>query len=121
MARILIVEDDPLLITMYETKFKKENFEVLTASDGMKALEIVKSERVDLVILDFMMPKLSGMDFLKQIRATEGLKNMKILMLSNMNNPAEIEKVKQLGALDFLVKADYTPSQVVEKVKGYLN
>ena len=120
MAKILIVEDDTLLVKMYETKFLRENFEVITASDGEKALEIVKSEPVDLVILDFMMPKLSGMDFLREIRTIEGLKNMRVMVLSNMNNPIEMEKVEQLGVLEILVKADHTPSQIVDKVKKYL-
>lgn len=121
MPRILIVEDDLLLVKMYKTKFEHENFEVVTATDGQEALDIVATDdNINLVILDFMMPRMSGLDFLKTIRQNEKTKDLKVMMLSNMSNPAEIEEVKKLGIVDFLVKADHTPSQIVEKIKSYI-
>ena len=118
--KILIVEDDPLLVKMYMTKFKAEGFNIIHAKDGMDGWEKIKSEKPDMVILDVMMPRMSGKDLLKAIRMTEGIKNLPILMMSNINNPKEIEELKKYGVKEFLVKADNTPNQIVTKVKQYL-
>ena len=120
MARILIVEDDSLLIKMYQTKFAAEGFEILTAEDGEAGWQVIKTQKPDFVIMDVMMPKYSGLQVLEAIRKDDELKNTPVLMLSNLSAPDKMEKAKALGVKEFLIKANYTPSQIVDKVKLYL-
>jgi two-component system, OmpR family, alkaline phosphatase synthesis response regulator PhoP len=119
-AKILIVEDDSLLIKMYQTKFVNEGYEVLVAGDGEQGLKLIRENLPQFVILDFMMPKLSGMGLLELLHADPALSQIPVMMLSNMSQPSEIEKAKTLGAKEFLLKANYTPGQIVEIVKKYL-
>lgn len=117
---ILIVEDDPLLVTMYTTKFKKEGFHVLSASDGEAGLKLATENKVDFMILDVMMPKLSGIDMLTRLRQTPSGKATPTIVLTNLSDQAENERIKNLGVKEYLVKANLTPSEVVGKVKKYL-
>ncbi|NMB56342.1 response regulator [Candidatus Beckwithbacteria bacterium] len=118
--KILLVEDDSLLINMYKTKFESEGFIVLTAGDGEAGLQIIQNQIPDFIVLDYMMPKMSGFEFLQTIKQNQSLKHIPVIMLSNMSNPTEAQKAKQLGVNEFLVKANFTPSQITEKVKQYL-
>lgn len=122
MARykILIIEDDPLLVKMYTTKFSKEGYEVVHAQDGEKGWELVNKEKPDFIIMDVMMPKISGMQLLSGISKNSELAKIPLIMLSNLSQPDKMEKAKKLGAKEFLLKANYTPSQIVEKIKKYL-
>jgi CheY-like chemotaxis protein len=119
-SKILIIEDDPLLVKMYMTKFMMEGYQVVTAGDGEQGFAVAKAEKPNFIIMDVMMPKLSGLQLLEMLRADPELKDLPVLMLSNLSQPAEVEKAKQLGVKDFLIKANYTPSQIVEKVREYL-
>lgn len=117
---ILLAEDDSLLANMYKTKFIKEGFQVLTAEDGEIALKIALEQRVDLIILDIMMPKLSGIDMLKKLRQDPKGAKIPVVVLSNLAQQKEAQEAIQLGVKEFLIKANLTPSQVVIKVKQYL-
>jgi CheY-like chemotaxis protein len=117
---LLLVEDDPLLINMYQSKFSSEGFQVFTATDGEAGLALVKSEKPDIVILDIMMPKLDGIEVLRRIRQDPALKDIPVLMLSNLSEAAKQREAAQLGAKEFLVKANLTPTQVVQKIKQHL-
>lgn len=117
---ILIVEDDPLLVTMYTTKFKKEGFHVLSASDGVSGLKLATENNVDFMILDVMMPKMSGIDMLTHLRQSPTGKDTPTIVLTNLSDQAENERIKNLGVKEYLVKANLTPSEVVGKVKKYL-
>jgi len=119
--RIIIVEDDTLLSKMYATKFTAEGFDVVLALDGEAAVQqIAKQPFPDFMIMDMMMPKLSGIQVLERMRATPQFAKTPVLILSNLSDPVQIQKVKQLGVVDYLVKANYTPSQIAEFVKTYL-
>jgi DNA-binding response OmpR family regulator len=117
---VLFIEDDPLLLKMYETKFKSEGFRVLSAQDGEEGLNLATKEKVDLIILDIMMPKLSGLDMLEKLRAQAGGKSHVVIVLTNLTNEEEIKRAMDLGVKEYLVKADLTPTQVAAKVKAYL-
>jgi two-component system alkaline phosphatase synthesis response regulator PhoP len=119
-GKILLVEDDQTMVKMYATKLLKENFQVEVASDGEQALEKVKSQKPGLVVLDLMIPKIGGMEVLAQLRADPKTRSLPVLILSNLSQDADIQKAKQLGVKEFLVKANFTPSQVVEKIKQYI-
>ena len=114
---ILLVEDDPFLIDIYTTKLKESGFAVEVASDGESALRKIKEKEPPLVILDIVLPQLDGWEILRQIKSDPKLKNIKIIILSNLGQKEEVEKGVSLGATKYLIKAHYTPSQVVEEVK----
>lgn len=117
---LLLVEDDPLLVTMYQTKFSAEGFQVFTATDGVVGLQLAKSQQPDIIVLDIMMPKLDGIEVLRIIRQDQGLKNIPVLMLSNLSELAKQKEAMELGAKEFLVKANLTPTEVVTKIKQHL-
>lgn len=115
MKKILLVEDDPFLIDIYTTKLKEENFEVVVADDGDKALEFVEKEKPDLVLLDIVLPNKDGWEILKEIKAKN--KKIKVIILSNLGQKEEVEKGLNLGAEKYLIKSNFTPSEVVEEIK----
>jgi DNA-binding response OmpR family regulator len=118
--RILIVEDDPLLVKMYTTKFSREGFAVVSAQDGEEGLEAALNTPIDFMILDVMMPRLSGIDMLERLRANPKGKDIPAIVLTNLTQKEEAVKLQALGVKEYLVKASLTPSEVVEKVKQYL-
>lgn len=117
---ILLVEDDPLLVKMYSTKFTKEGFNIIFAEDGEEGLKLALSQKIDFLLLDVMMPKLSGIDLLTKLRQDPKGKDIPVLVFSNLTQQEEAQKALGLGAKEYLIKANFTPSQLVEKVKKYL-
>jgi len=117
MKKILLVEDDPFLIDIYTTKLKLENFDLLIAKDGEEALEKIKNDKPILVILDIVLPNIDGWQVLKQITEIDGAEKMKILILSNLGQKEEVEKGLKMGADKYLIKSNFTPSQVVKELK----
>lgn len=120
---ILLVEDDQILIKMYTRKFEKEGLKVLAALDGQQGLQIIQNtrEKPNVVLLDVMLPKMNGFDLLEKIKANPITKDIPVILLTNLaGNQEDREKGKRLGAADYLVKSDLTPTQIVEKVKSYL-
>jgi len=125
VKQILLVEDDPFLIDIYATKFKEEGFQVEVANDGEEGLRKLKEgegneEKFDLLVLDIVLPHVDGWEILKEIKASEKLKNLKIVILSNLGQKGEVEKGVKLGATKYLIKAHYTPSEVVAEIKQLL-
>lgn len=116
MKKILLVEDDPLLLDIYTTKLKQSGFQVSVVEQGEKTLAAIESERPDLVLLDIVLPHMDGWEILRQVRAQEKLKAIPIVILSNLGQKEEIEKGLSLGADKYLIKAHYTPSEIVEEV-----
>ena len=121
MSKILIIEDDPLLSKMYKTKFTSEGFEVETAEDGEIGLKIAMEGKPDFVILDIMMPKLSGIEFLKRLRQNQVGADVPVIVLSNLSEKKEMEEARRLGVKEYLIKSSLTPKDIVEKVRGYLS
>lgn len=120
MTKILLVEDDMALRDIYSTRFMAEGYEVVTASDGEQALTVAVKEKPDLIVLDIMMPKISGFDVLDILRTTPETKEAKIIIMTALSQPTDVEKGKQLGADEYLVKSQVTLTDVVEKVKEIL-
>ena len=108
------------MASMYSAKFEMEAFVVLRAADGMEGLELIKKQRPDIVLLDVVMPKMDGFEVLRQLRATPETANLPVILLTNLGQSSDIEKGLALGASDYIVKANYTPAQVVAKVKEHL-
>lgn len=120
MAKILLIEDDPFLTNMYKTRFASEGHEVMIAQDGETALNTLKQTPPNLVILDFMLPKLGGFAILEEMQKTDVLKKIPVVVLSNLTDEASVKRAKELGVKEFLMKAQHTPTQVFEAVKKYL-
>jgi len=118
---ILLVEDDPFLTDIYQKKLKSSGFEVLLALDGEKAFEALAEKPVDLVLLDIVLPKMEGWTVISKIKENEKWKNIKVVFLSNLSQKEEVDKGMKLGADRYLIKAQYTPSQVVKEIKALLN
>ena len=109
---ILIVEDDPVLLKMYTEKFGFEGFRVLNAKDGEEALRVAMSEVVDIILLDIMLPRMSGTDFLERFRTSLKGKDVPVVALTNLAEEQEKQKALNLGVKEYLVKAMQTPEQV---------
>lgn len=120
MAKILLVEDDPFLTTMYKTRFTSEGHEVMTAQDGESALNILRKTPPNLVILDVMLPKLGGFSVLEEMQKTDTLKKIPVVVLTNLADEESMKKAKEFGIKEFLVKAQHTPTQIFETIKKYL-
>ena len=120
MKSILLVEDDPFLVEIYTTKFKEAGFSVAVATDGKESLKKMKEKVPDLLLLDIVLPDLNGWEVLGEIKKDDKLNNLKIVILSNLGEKDEVEKGLKLGVKKYLVKARYTPSEVVEEVKKIL-
>ena len=117
MKKILLVEDDPLLIDIYTTKFKERGFDVMVVNRGEKVLEIVRGKKPDIVVLDIVLPHQDGWSVLSQIKEDKNLKSTKVVVLSNLGQKEEVEKGLKLGAAQYIIKAHYTPSQVVQEIE----
>lgn len=120
MSKIMLVEDDVALRDIYSSRFEAEGYKVVTAADGEEALTIAVKEKPDLILLDVMMPKISGFDVLDILRNTPETKTTKIIVMSALSQTADMEKGKSLGADEYLVKSQVTLSEVVEKVKAII-
>jgi len=121
MAKILLVEDDQLIVRLYTKKLTKDGFDVVVANDGNEGMVKVRNEAPDLILLDLMMPKASGFDMLQELQAAPQLKNVPVVVLTNVSAEADEAKARALGATDYLVKANNPPDVVLERVKELLS
>jgi DNA-binding response OmpR family regulator len=117
---LLLIEDDPLLISIYATRFEKEGFEVQVVDSGEKVLKLLGKVNPSLIVLDIVLPYVDGWEILEAIPKHENLKETKVVVLSNLGEKDDIEKGINLGADRYLIKANYTPTQVIAEVKNLL-
>lgn len=120
MAKILLIEDDSLIIKIYSTRLKADGYTVISAENGQQGLELAENELPDFILLDIMMPEVDGFTVLEKIRSNPSLKNTPIIVYSNLAQEAEMERAKQLGANEFIVKANISPTELVQKIKAYV-
>lgn len=121
MAKILLVEDDEMLHSMYTQKFEKEGYEVLSAYNGADGVKKAQTEKPALILMDIIMPKMDGFVALKKLKKKEETKDIPVIMLTNLGQEEDVKKGKELGASDYFIKANHTPAEVVAKVKELLN
>ena len=120
MKKILVAEDEEVLLNVLKDRFEAEGWEVTTARDGEEAVESIKKTRPDLVLLDLLMPKKDGFEVLKEIRGDPEFKTLPIIVvLSNLGSDEDIKKALSLGANDYFVKTQHPMSEIVEKAKKY--
>ena len=121
MSKVLLVEDDSLLIDIYSTKLKEAGYELEVVSDGSQVVDTAKTYKPDLILLDIVLPQMDGWEILKSLKEDESTKGVKVLVLSNLGQKEEIEKGFKLGAVQYLIKAHYTPTQVVQEIEKLLS
>lgn len=114
---LLIVEDDKFVALAYKDAFAREGFVVTMAYDGVEALEKIRSESPDIVLLDMLLPLKNGFEVLSDTKLDSKTHNVPIVVLTNLNQDADKKKCLELGAKDFLIKSDHTLKEVVSKVK----
>jgi len=119
--KILLIEDDPFLLSMYSTKFELEEFKVICADDGEEGLKLARSSAPTIILLDILMPKMDGFEVLKELKKDKLTRHIPVILLTNLNQKDEIEKGLALGADDYLIKAHFMPSEVVEKIKKIID
>lgn len=121
MAKILLVDDDALLVRMYQKKLENDGYIVATADDGESALQRVQELKPDLILLDIIMPKLNGLDVLAILKDNQATANIPVILLTNVGGSDEdAARGLEMGAVAYLVKASNRPKAVVEKVKEIL-
>ncbi|MFH0819547.1 MAG: response regulator [bacterium] len=121
MAKILIIEDEKFLRGLISRKLTAGGFEVIESIDGEDGLEKSKNEKPDLILLDLILPGINGFDVLAKIKEEPLTASIRVIILSNLGQREEIKKGLALGAVDYLVKAYFTPDQIMEKIQKVLN
>jgi DNA-binding response OmpR family regulator len=120
MPKIAIIEDDQAISQMYRFKFEAEGFDVQTAENGKLGLALAESMKPDIILLDLMMPEMTGDEVLEKLRASDWGKDIKVIILTNMGEQEIPPKVRELGVSGVILKADMTPRQVADTVKKKL-
>lgn len=120
MAKLILVEDDPFLLSILADKMKGVGFDIETAEDGEDGLNKIKSGAFDLILLDMVLPKKDGFKILEELRNDEQLKKIPVIVLSNLYDKSNIDKAMLLGARDYIVKAYNTPEEIIFKIKSFL-
>ena len=117
---VFVIEDDVFLVKAYQIKFQKAGAEVWAVTDGKDALKYLEKDPPNVVLLDLLLPGISGFEVLAEIRRNEKWKNVPVLVLSNLSQTQDVERTKALGIEGYLVKANTKINDIVEKVKKYL-
>lgn len=119
-VRILLIEDDPFLRRACETGLRKRGLSVLTAVDGEEGLRMARAESPDLILMDMLMPKISGMQALAELKQDEQTRGIPVVILSNSSLEADMQKAKELGAAGYLIKASMSLKELADHVMGFL-
>lgn len=120
MKKILIVEDDKFLRELIAKKLQSENYESIEAKNGEEGIKKIAEEKPNLVLLDLILPGIDGFEVLKQAKADPQTAEIPVIVLSNLGQRDDVEKGLGLGAADFLIKAHFTPKEIIEKIKNIL-
>ena len=119
MSKVLIVDDDAFLLDMYSIKFKESGFSVEIARNGEEAISKAKSASPDVILLDIVMPKMDGLAVMRELK--KGIvPDSTIIILTNLGQKEDVERGLKLGASDYLIKAHFTPGEIIEKIKNIL-
>jgi|SRR3989344_617637 len=115
--KILLIEDEDILIGLLQKKLAKEGYEIKLARDGRAGMDMMRKNKPDLILLDIVMPRMGGLEVMEEMRNDKELKNIPIIIISNSGQPVELDKAKALGVKDWLIKTEFDLQEVVEKVK----
>ena len=117
---ILVIEDDKFLRELITQKLIKEGYEISEAIDGEEGIKKIKEEKPDLVLLDLILPGIDGFEVLSKMKEDLALAQIPVIILSNLGQKEDVERGLKLGAVDYLIKAHFTPGEIIEKIKNAL-
>lgn len=120
-VHVLLVEDDVFLAGIYQKKFEMEGYKITTAEDGEKGLAEAKKKKPDIILLDVLLPKMDGFAVLQKLKTDPAVKDIPVILLTNLGQKDDVEKGLEAGASDYLIKAHFKPSEIVDKVKKVLH
>lgn len=117
---VLLIEDDEYIQKAYRIGLGDAGFKVISARDGKEGLEKVSSAKPDIILLDLVMPVMDGFEFLKRIKEDGNFKSIPVIILSNLAQGPDIERAREMGAVDYLIKTDFWMEEVIKKVNSYI-
>ena len=120
MKKILIIEDEKILGEMYRDKFIQEGFNAVLAETAEQGVEATRKEKPDLILLDILLPRTNGIGFMEWLKKEKELSSIPVIAFSNYDDPKTKKEAAELGIKDYLIKTNYTPQEIVDKVKSYL-
>jgi len=118
--RVLIIEDDTFLRELISQKLSKEGYSIIEAIDGEEGVKKTKEEKPEIILLDLILPGIDGFEVLSQIKGDQTTSSIPVIILSNLGQKEDVERGLKLGAVDYLIKAHFTPGEIIEKVKTVL-
>ena len=118
--KILIIEDEEVMTNLLERKLSQEGYTVEIARDGEEGLEKMKKEKPDLILLDIIMPRRGGFEVMEEMQKDKELRDISVIVISNSGQPVELDRAKELGAKDWLIKTEFDPQEVIEKVRNQI-
>ncbi|MDF1498001.1 MAG: response regulator [Patescibacteria group bacterium] len=123
IKKIAVVEDEAAIMDIYKIKLKLSGYQVVTAENGDVAIKIIKKEKPDLVLLDILLPKKDGFEVLDEIRKSEDekIKSTPVIITSNLSNEEDIQEAKNIGIVDYVIKAKSTPLEIIKKIDKFFN
>ncbi len=116
LKKILLVEDEEIIIDLLQRKLQKEGYEVSVARDGEEGLKVMREVKPDLILLDIVMPKMGGFEVMEEMAKEPDLKKIPVIVISNSGQPVELDRAQELGAKDWLIKTEFDPQEVIDKV-----
>jgi len=119
--KVLIIEDEEIMIDLLQRKLTQEGYDVSVARDGEEGLEAMREVKLDLIILDIIMPKMGGFEVMEEMAKDKELKKIPVIVISNSGQPVELNRAQKLGAKDWLIKTEFDIQEVLAKVKKQLN
>jgi DNA-binding response OmpR family regulator len=121
LKKILVAEDDEFLSTLIKNRLKRENFDVQVAKDGEEVLATLKTFKPDLVLIDIILPKKLGFEVMEEIQKDPKTSRTPFMVISNLGQDSDIQKAKELGAIDYFIKARILIDDLIKRIKGFLN
>ena len=116
MPKILLIEDEEIMIELLERKLVQEGYEVLVARDGEEGLRLMRENWPNLILLDIILPKMGGFDVLKEMERNPSLKKIPVIIISNSGQPVELSKAIRFGVKDWLIKTQFEPQELIDKI-----
>jgi DNA-binding response OmpR family regulator len=117
---IIVIEDDDFLRELIVAKLQKEKYKVIFATDGEEGLKKIREEKPDLVLLDIIMPGMSGFEVLEEMKKDSDISSIPVIILSNLGQINDVKRGIALGAIDYVIKAHFTPNEIIEVIKKYI-
>ncbi|MFA6525878.1 MAG: response regulator [Candidatus Buchananbacteria bacterium] len=118
--KVLLVEDDQMIVEMYKLKLETDGFEVFVTDKGSEAIELAGKEKPDIILLDIILPEIDGFSILQEIKSDSATKKIPVMMLTNLSQESDQEKGTQMGAAGYFVKAQHTPADIMTEIKKIL-